>query len=122
MSEKLALLSAALTWFTPLAATRVYENAFGLSYTSVNMACLSLTLFFLTLLSFLYMMVPYPSTIGYITAVGNILGIAAQIVVTLYMRSLDPASKIIFWISSALIGLNFADILLKALVTAICRT
>jgi len=38
------------------------------------------------------------------------------------MRSLDPETKIIFWISSALIGFNFADLLLKAIVTTITRT
>lgn len=60
MFEFFALLGATITWFTPMAATRVYENAFGLGYTSINLACLSLTLFFLALLSFIYMMVPHP--------------------------------------------------------------
>ena len=40
----------------------------------------------------------------------------------MYMRSLDPYTKILFWISAALVGFNFADILLKALVAGIART
>ena len=122
MSETLTLIGAAITWFTPLAATRVYENAFGLSYTSVNLACLSLTLFFLTVLSFVYMMVPYPTTIGRIAAIGGIFGIGAHMAAALYLKSLDPFTKIIFWIGAALIGLNFADILYKTIVTAVART
>mmetsp|Transcript_26102 Transcript_26102/g.32611 ORF Transcript_26102/g.32611 Transcript_26102/m.32611 type:complete len:262 (+) Transcript_26102:11-796(+) len=122
MSDTLVLLGASLTWFTPLAATRVYENAFGLAYTSINLAGLSLTLFFLMLLSFIYMALPYPRTIGTVTGVGGVVGLGAQLLCTLYLRSLDPITKIIFWVSTALVGLYFADVLLKAMVAAIART
>ena len=75
MSDTVVLLGAALTWFTPLAATRVYENAFGLSYTSVNLASLSMTLLFMFILSVIYMLLPYPSTIGRVCSIGNLVGI-----------------------------------------------
>lgn len=122
MSDTVVLLGAALTWFTPLAATRVYENAFGLSYTSVNLACLSMTLFFMFILGVIYMLLPYPSTVGRVCSIGNIVGIGTQLLCTMYMKSLDPYTKILFWISAALVGFNFADILLKALVAGIART
>ena len=60
MADTLSMIGAATAWFTPLAAIRIYENAYALSYTGVNTACLSMTLLFMPLLALLYMMMPYP--------------------------------------------------------------
>ena len=60
MSEILSLIGASLSWFTPLAAVRVYENGYGLGYTEVNMSVLTMTLMFIPCLSLIYMVLPCP--------------------------------------------------------------
>lgn len=40
LSLTLATTVASASWFAPLANSRVYENAFALPYTGVNMICL----------------------------------------------------------------------------------
>ena len=60
MTEVFSFIGASLSWFTPLAAVRVYENGYGLGYTEVNMSVLTMTLLFIPCLSFIYMIHPYP--------------------------------------------------------------
>ena len=74
MSEIVNLIGASIAWFTPIAMVRVFENAYGLSYTGVNLACLTLTFILIPFLAFLYMIVPYPKTIGTMTNLAGLLG------------------------------------------------
>ena len=74
MTEIVNLVGASIAWFTPMAMVRVYENAYGLSYTGVNTASLTMTFLFIPLLSFLYMIMPYPKTIGTMSNLAGLLG------------------------------------------------
>ena len=57
-----------------------------------------------------------------ITFLGSVLGQGALILSPLFLKSLDRETPLVFWLSTGLIGLNFADQLLKALVAAMVRT
>ena len=89
MSETVWLVGATVAWFTPLAAIRVFENAFGLGYTSVNVSGLSLTLAFLSLLSLVYMVLPKPAELGLLVSIGNALGCLTLIIASAFLTSLD---------------------------------
>ena len=84
-SEALSLVGASIAWFTPLAAVRVYENAYALSYTGVNMACLTMTLSFVPLLAFCYMLLQYPRLIGIAASVASTLGLVAFLTSQFYL-------------------------------------
>ena len=122
MTEALSLIGASIAWFTPLAAIRVYENAYALSYTGVNLACLTMTLMFVPLLAFFYMLIPHPRTIGIVASLASLVGLSAFLASQFFLKSLDPEAQTLFWVASGLIGFNFADNLVKALVTAAGKT
>lgn len=122
MSDTLSLIGVSAAWFTPLAAIRVYENAFALSYTGVNQASLSLTLCFVTILSFLYMLLPYPKAVGWMGASFSTIGFILLLASSYYIASTDVWARIAFWLSTALIGFDFADHLLKAMVSAMAQS
>jgi len=122
MSEIANLVSASIGWFTPLAAVRVFENAFGLSYTGVNMSCLTMTLLFVPCLSYIYMIIPNPKTIGLIANAASLVGFTALLSSQYFLSSLDPGAQFLFWVAISLSGFYFADNLVKALVTAAAKT
>ena len=122
MTEALSFVGASIAWFTPLAAIRVYENAFALSYTGVNLACMTMTLMFVPLIAFTYMLIPYPRTIGILASIANVVGLSAFLASPFFFKSLDPESQTLFWVASGLVGFNFADNLVKALVSATGKT
>ena len=93
MSEILSLIGSSIAWFTPLAAVRVYENAYALSYTGVNNACLTMTLLFIPLISFSYMIMPYPKWIGILASIASVAGLTMFLLSTQFVTSLDPAAQ-----------------------------
>jgi hypothetical protein len=122
MSETLSLIGVSTAWFTPLAAIRVYENAYALSYTGVNLASLSMTLFFVMSLGLLYSVLPYPKTIGWIGAAFSTIGFAILLAASYSVKSTDIWARTAFWVATGLIGFNFADILLKSMVQAMSQS
>ena len=88
----MSLIGASMAWSAPLAAVRVYENAYALSYTGVNTACLSMTLIFLPLLAFIYTAMPYPRLIGILGTLMTILALGAVILSSFSLSSLEPTS------------------------------
>ena len=85
MSDTLSLIGVSTAWFTPLAAIRVYENAYALSYTGVNLASLSVTLFFVMTLGVLYTVLPYPKAIGWIGASFSTVGFTILLAASYYV-------------------------------------
>ena len=79
MSETLTLITASLAWFTPLAAIRVYENAYILGYTGVNLATLSMTFILMALLAVTYLMVPRPTGIGIFASLYSWIGLSVMV-------------------------------------------
>ena len=92
MSELLSFVGASIAWFTPLAAVRVYENAYALSYTGVNNACLTMTLLFVPLISFFYMLIPYPKAVGILASIASLCGLIALLISSRFFTSLDPGA------------------------------
>lgn len=90
MTEIVSLVGASLAWFAPIAAVRVYENAFALGYTTVNLVSLSVTPAQITLLAFLYMLVPHPKIISIVGGVFSVAGFILLISAQYFTTSLDP--------------------------------
>ena len=90
MSDIISLIGTSTAWFTPLAAVRVYENAYALSYTGVNTACLSMTLLFIPVLCLFYTILPYPRTIGIVASIASMIGLTAFVIAPEIVKSLDP--------------------------------
>ena len=122
MAEIISLIGASLAWFTPFAASRVFENAFGLGYTTVNLVTLTVMPATLTVLAYIYMFTPSPYVISLVGSIFSMIGLVLLITAQYFTTSLDPVAQLVFWIAVSLIGFNFADKLLKALVKAATTT
>ena len=92
MGDVLSLIGATMAWSAPLAAVRIYENAYALSYTGVNLACLSMTLLFLPILAFIYTAMPYPREIGLIGSFATMGALGTLIFSSYSLKSLDSTN------------------------------